>query len=175
MLEAKKLSDQEAEKAWAELASADAPVAFAALRRLAADPERAVPVLRERLRPVKPVDAKELEQLVRQLDSPRFAERQKAGQELEKRADAAADELRQALEKSTAAETRKTLQEIIARLDTPAPDVLQGIRAVEALEWMATPEAARLIETLASGASGARLTREAADVLERRKNKHRVP
>ncbi len=63
VLEARKLSDQEAEKAWAELASADAPTAFQALRRLAADPERAMPVLRQRLQPVKPVDGKELEQL----------------------------------------------------------------------------------------------------------------
>ena len=42
------------------------------------------------------------------------------------------------------------------------PESLRAVRAVEILEWIATPEAVRLIDELAKGAADARLTREAA-------------
>jgi hypothetical protein len=59
------------------------------------------------------------------------------------------------------------LREILARLDEGKPEQLRTARAVEALEWMATPEAGRLLGELARGAAGAGLTREAAAARDR--------
>ena len=47
------------------------------------------------------------------------------------------------------------------------PERLRGIRAVEVLERLATPEARKLVEELARGAEGVRLTREATTTLRR--------
>jgi hypothetical protein len=48
-----------------------------------------------------------------------------------------------------------------------ASDFLRALRALEALEQMATPEAHALLTTLAGGAAEARLTQEAKASLER--------
>ena len=53
-----------------------------------------VAFLRERLKPAVPADAQRVRELVRRLDSPRFAERQQAAQELEALADLAVTEMR---------------------------------------------------------------------------------
>ena len=46
-------------------------------------------------------------------------------------------------------------------------DQLRELRSVELLELAATPEAKRVLESLAKGAGGARLTREAGAALAR--------
>jgi hypothetical protein len=52
------------------------------------------------------------------------------------------------------------LQQILEAQET-APESLRAVRAVEVLEWIATPNARRLLDELAKGADDARLTREA--------------
>jgi hypothetical protein len=47
------------------------------------------------------------------------------------------------------------------------PDELRGLRIVEVLEYIATPDAAHLIDELAKGAADARLTRDAITARER--------
>jgi RNA polymerase sigma factor (sigma-70 family) len=155
------LSDAELRRCWIALADDDATAAFQAIRRLTADPERTLPYLREHLKPVPAPDLKRLRQLVKTLDSDEFKERQKAAEELKKVADAAASTLRQMANEKSSLYVRRTLQQILDAQET-TPEALRAVRAVEVLEWIATSDAARLLDELAKGAPDARLTREAA-------------
>jgi WD40 repeat protein len=146
-------------RCWDVLMSPDAEAAFRAARRLARAPGAAVPFLRGRLKPVPPVPPERLRRLLAELDGADFAARRRAAAELEELADAAASELRQALAAAPSAELRRALKAALGGLGTAR---LRALRAVEALEWMGTPEAARLLDELAHGAPGATLTTEAA-------------
>jgi WD40 repeat protein len=162
-----KPSPAELERSWQSLAGADAPGAFEAVTRFIAFPEQAVSFLRAHLKPATPINAGRLQELVRQLDSPRFAERQTAAAELEKLAPQAASSLRRAQEETRSAEIRRRLKEVLDRVEAGALEWLRTVRAVEALEGMATPAAIRLLEELAKGAADAPLTREAAAARDR--------
>jgi RNA polymerase sigma factor (sigma-70 family) len=163
-----RLSPEDLRRCWMALAADDAPAAFQAIRRLAAAPEQTLALLRELLKAVPEPDAKRVRRLVEALDSNEFQERQDAAAELEKRADAAASILRQMAKEASSLNVRRTLQQILEGLET-APEALRAVRAVEVLEWIATPEADRLLGELAKGAADARLTREAAAAHQRRR------
>jgi hypothetical protein len=70
---------------WADLAEPDAARPYRALQAMAAAAPQAVPLLKERLRPVVvSVDRPRQARLIADLDSNRFAARQKAMAALEK-------------------------------------------------------------------------------------------
>jgi len=116
-------------------------------------------------------DLQRVRQLVEELDSSDFDQRQKAGQELAKRADSAAALLRQIMEKEKPSlEVRRTLQQILQAQES-APETLRVVRAVEVLEWIATTEANHLLAELANGAADARLTCEASAAVKRLQHK----
>ena len=125
---------------WTDLADADAEKAFRASRILLAHPDRAIPILKERLKPVSPPDLARIAELLKGLGDEDFATREKASGQLEKFGDLAEPALREALRWS---------------------------RALEVLEQAGTREAVALLETLAKGAPGAWLTKEAIASLER--------
>ncbi len=153
---------------WADLAGADARKAFRATRLLAAAPAQALPLLRDRLKPVSTVEPNRLRKLLEALDSDTFARRKAAAGELEKLADPAALSLRRTERETASAEVRRTLRGILKRLDDAgSPERLRTERAVEVVEWLGTPEAVKLLDEWATGAAGARLTREAAAARER--------
>src|SRR5439155_24321273 len=110
-------------------------------------------------------DAARVRELIRQIDSPRFAERQQAIRELETIADSAAGQLRTALTDAPPLEVRQTLQRILDRLEAGTPESLRAIRAVEVLEYIATPAAREHLKALAGGAPAAALTDAAAAAL----------
>jgi WD40 repeat protein len=156
-------------RCWEELAGEDAAAAFRAVRRLAGTPAAAVPFLRERLKPVAAVPPERVRRLLADLDATDFTTRRRAETELEELADVAAPELRKALAASPSAEARRALRKALDGLGTLSPARLRAVRAVEALEWVGTPEAARLLDELARGAPGATLTTEAAAARDRLK------
>src|SRR5262249_54767959 len=112
-----------------------------------------------------------IDKLLDDLDSKNFNEREKAAKELEKLGERAEPDLRAALAGKPNLETRKRLEELLARLEAQlqSPDHLRGLRAIEALEHIATSEAKKLLQEIAKGAPEARLTQEAKASLGRLK------
>ena len=78
--------------------------------------------------------------------------------------------LRTALAGKPSAELRERAERLLSALDPSAPlagDDLRDVRAVQALELIATPAARRQIERLADGERHAVLTREATSAVAR--------
>jgi WD40 repeat protein len=157
------------EKAWTTLAADDAKAACSAIRLLAAFPDRSVPYLKARLSPAAVPDPQKLNALIAALDSPEFAERERATSELEALGKLVEPGLRQAVRVATSSEVRQRLSAILGRLASPRPtaEELRTIRAVEAVEWAGSQEGVKLLESWATGAEGARLTEEAKAALTR--------
>jgi WD40 repeat protein len=153
--------------AWEDLAGAEAERAYRAVWALAADPLTAA-ALRQRLRPVAPADMAQIDRLVADLSSGRFAERERARAALEKLGELAEPALRQALDRNPPLEIRRRLGPLLERLTKPSPERLRELRALEALGHSDTPEARRLLEELAAGAPLVPLTRDARALLDRR-------
>jgi hypothetical protein len=158
-------------RCWADLASTDAAVAFRAVRKLAASPDAGLRLLREELKSLALPDPKELARLIEGLDSDSFAERQKSFDGLKKLGDKATDALRKARANASSAELRRQLDDLLDLATGDTPETLRSARAVEALEWMATPAATALLDELARGLAGARWTREASVARERLRRK----
>jgi hypothetical protein len=118
-----------------------------------------------------------LQQLVRDLDSRRFPVREKASRELAAVGPAAVPFLRQALDSKPSPEARRRLEQLLDSLSGTAlaPEVLQGLRAVEVLEHIATPQARRILEAMAAGLPTALVTEEAKASLERLAKRSRLP
>jgi WD40 repeat protein len=156
------------DRLWADLAGEDVRRGRAAVWALTAAPHEAVAFLKARLEPMARLEEKRLRRLLAQLDSDRFASRQAAYQELESLVDEARPALRRALDAGPSPEVHKRLQELLGQPTTiPTGDLLRGVRAIEALERIGTPEARQVLGRIATGSPGARLTREAAASLAR--------
>src|SRR5262249_28371235 len=147
---------------WADLAAADARRAYAAIWRLAETPETTVPFLRQRLRPPPAVDLQEVRRYIADLDSSRFATREKALERLSQLGETAEPLLRQALEKKPSLETQRRLQLLLTRLSSRvlSGEALRTLRALQVLENTGV-EGQRLLRELAGGVAGAHLTPEA--------------
>jgi HEAT repeat protein len=151
------------------LAATDAARAFQAVVSLARQPETSVPWLREHVKPVAQPDPKHLAELVADLNEDNFRRRTKATTELEQLGETAAPALKKALDDHPTVEVRRRVELLLAKLSAHnlPPSQLRQVRAVEALEQIATPQARQLLQELAQGAPAARLTREARASLGR--------
>lgn len=163
------LTKERLEQAWKDVAERDAPRAYDAVRTLSAHPKQAIQLLTERLHPSPALNSAELSRLIRNLDSKRFSERQKASTELVRLGSQAEPELRKALNEHPSAETRAALTRLLEQMQNPASttESLRVVRAVEVIEQCSTQEARALLEKLASGDPNAQLTREAKITLAR--------
>jgi WD40 repeat protein len=156
------------EALWEGLVAEEASKAYEAAWALVGDPERAVPLLRQRLRPVGPPDPRQLARLIAELDSEAFPTRQRAMADLERLGEGALPSLRRLLEGKPTAEVRRRAEEVVERLTGLAtPERLRLVRAVAVLEQIATPEARKVLQGLADGLPEALLTQEAKMALAR--------
>src|SRR5207245_2799211 len=128
------LNPGELEQFWTDLASSDARKAHEAIWALAASPGEAVPFLRRHLQSVPAIPAERLRQLVSDLDSPRFKDREAASHELAELDEQAERALADALKAKPSAETRRRIETL---LDRPRlarkPEVRRGLRSIEVL------------------------------------------
>jgi hypothetical protein len=161
---------------WNDLASEDATRAFRAIRLLEAVPEQAVALIRARVKPAVAIEPAKLERWIAELDGPQFTVRRAAYDNLIGAGLQAEPPVRRALAASPSLEVRRRLETL---LDRQARHVLTGKelqawRATEVLETIGTPEARQLLQSLARGAPGDRVTEEASGCLTRlaRKNGH---
>lgn len=160
-----KLSEDGLQALWNDLSGADALARYGAVRNLAAFPAQALPVLRQRLKPVPAVDSPRIARLVADLEKDDFNERKKAAAELRQLGDLALPALRQANEARHGDIQRRILEKMESQY--PTRDQLPALRALEALEQMGAATASPLLADLAKGAPESVLTRQAKAVLER--------
>jgi WD40 repeat protein len=162
------LTAKEAESLWQDLASADAGVAYRAIWALASAPERSVALLKDRAEPTAHVDEKQVEALIKELDSDRFTVRERATKGLEALGEAAESVMQKTLKGNPALEVRRRLENLLEKLPI-GPKQLQMLRATETLEQIGSADARRVLEHLAKGMPDTRLTIEAQASLERLK------
>jgi hypothetical protein len=124
---------------------------------------------------VPPAVATRIALWIADLDSDDFATRRDAARELEGIADLAESALRKVLQGTPTEELRRQATRLLERIATLSTERLRHVRAVEALEYMGTPEARKLLEVVAEGAPEARLTREAKAALERLNRRSGLP
>jgi WD40 repeat protein len=170
------LDDQEVANLWTALAEQDASRAYAAIWKLTEAPGPALALLHKHLKPAVDENANRVPQLLRDLDSDQFRMRESAAKALAGMGSAIAPALRQALSANPSPEVRSRLQKLVANLarELTTPEILRNLRAIQILEQLGSPEAKKLLETLASGATAARETQEAKESLQRLAMKHAV-
>jgi hypothetical protein len=154
----------ELKTSWDQLASGEGLVAYRAAWGLA-EAEQAVPFLVARLRPVRPVAAGRLARLIADLDDDQFPVREHAEKELAALEDLATPALQAALRKKPSLELALRAKRLLER--SSAGLSRQQALVLSVLEEIGSPGARRLLQELARGARGARLTREAAAAGER--------
>jgi hypothetical protein len=162
-------SADELEAQWSDLASDHPQRAYIASWALANAPQQAVPLLAKHLRPAGLAAPERTERLLADLDRNAFGVRQRATEDLQELGALAEPALRRELAQPRSAEVGRQVKALVDRLQdgTLTAQQLQAVRAVGALEHMGTPEARRLLTTLANGAPEARLIQEARAALER--------
>jgi len=160
------LTAADLEVLWGDLGGGDAAKVDRAIWTLARVPKQSVPLLSERLRPFSPADAQQVAKLVADVDSQIFAVRQKAAQALEELGEPAELALRKVLGGNPTLELRQRLERILAKRDSD-PELVRRLRAIEALEHIATPEGRQVLEAMAQGAPNPRVAEAAGAALER--------
>jgi WD40 repeat protein len=171
------LTKDELETCWRELESREAPRAFAAIRALARDPPRTIPLLRMQLRPVFRAEPPRVRELIAALDSDQFRERRQATEELAMQVELVELAIRHAQSSGASAETRRRLEEVL-RLREQAllsSRQLQMLRGIEVLENIGSAEAKKVLEAVAGGTPDFRITQEARASLDRLAKRSTTP
>jgi WD40 repeat protein len=162
-------ADGDLVKLWGQLAGDDAAAAYRAAWVLAASPDRAVGLFRDRLRPLPEPDARHIPRLIADLNADAFVVRQAASDELKKFGLLAEEPLRKALDGKPPPEVRRRVELLLAELSQRQlpPEELRQLRAIQVLEWIGTPAARDALEPLARGTPLLRPSRDAEGALRR--------
>ena len=144
--------------------------AYPAVWEMLDHPAESVPFLIDKVLPVKPVEEKRVRQLLAQLDSESFAEREEANRQLLALGEQIVPMLRQALKERLSLEVRKRVEGVIESQNRAlTSEQLRLWRALAVLEWSNRPEAVEHLRRLADGAPSARLTQAAKAAWQRQK------
>jgi hypothetical protein len=164
------------ERLWADLADADAAKAYSVHWTLAAASEQTPRLIARRL-PPSPLATREqkarIERLIADLENRRYSVRREAAHKLEKMNNLAEPFLQKKLASLPSLEVYRRVQSLLEKWERqdPGPRQLGDLRALEVLERIGTPQAVRVLKTLARGAPAARLTQEAKAALGRLGNR----
>jgi WD40 repeat protein len=163
------LEKPELEKLWSQLEKEEGRAAYRAIAALG--DSGAIDFLRERL-VVQRVERKEIERHIAHLDDPRFAERQKAVQALKRFGKIAEPELRSALDRPVTLEMRRRIEDILDALPGDESTVargerLRGLRCLAVLEYIGSPAARGILQSLSREAGDTVVRSEAGAALAR--------
>jgi Tol biopolymer transport system component len=163
------LTVKELDDLWMTLADTDEKKAYQAIGILITEGDRAIALLRKRLQPTERIDLEIINRWIADLDSDKFEVRQTAREALEKAKALAETALRRKLAEDPSSEVQRLIEHLLTKLDQDqqAPETLRELRAIEVLEHIGSSDAKQVLQTLAKGAQGARLTNEARVSLER--------
>jgi WD40 repeat protein len=167
------IADSDRDGLWADLGSDSPTKALAAVKRLVGRPARAVALLRSRFQPSPTSADPVLAALVADLDSDVFATREAATRKLKEQGAKAEPVLRRALASPASIEMKRRIEDILVTVPPPplrlplAGDTLRGVRAIEVLERVGTPEARQLLHAWADQTRDLHLAAEARAALGR--------
>jgi WD40 repeat protein len=161
-----KMTPKEMEDQWKALVGDDPARAYQAGWSLAACPQ-VVSFFQKHMRPGKQAGLS-VPKLIADLDDESFAVREKASAALESLGDIAAPALKKALAAGPSLEVKRRNEKVLKKIKPPsAAELIRIRRALLVLERSPSPEARRLLETLAAGAPGTYQTEEARAALWR--------
>ncbi len=154
------------ETLWERLKERPGVRAHRAIYELAGSPKLVLPFLRKRMAPVL---EKSILSAIKNLDSDRFTVRQQAFDQLKRTGRAIQPYLNRELKKKPSLEKKRRLQKLLKAVTGAQINAveLQALRGVEILERIGSPEAKKILTSLAQGAREASLTREAQEALNR--------
>jgi WD40 repeat protein len=164
----RRLPDRQVETCWSALARSDGRGAFDAMADLIAAPEQTMALFRTRLKAAQSPNQQKIADLVAQTNDTKYAVREQATRTLEKLGEEAEGPLRKAMQ-SGPLESRRRAERLLHKFDSSgvSAETMRGLRAVEVLERIATPDAKSMLQALAAGTPEARLTLEAQASLKR--------
>ncbi len=154
---------------WDELADKDAGKAYRALYQLLAHPEESISLLKEHLKPTTQEEVGRIRQWIGKLNDDRHAVREQAQAALLRSGEQSLPLLQAAWKLPASEEAEQRIRRLLAsaELSTPNREGMRQVRAIQALEWMNTPQSRRMLEELAKGEPDTLLTREAHAALNR--------
>jgi hypothetical protein len=142
---------------------------WVSMRSLMATPRQSVPFLQTMLQPIAPPDRRRVARLLADLDNEVFEKRRQASDALLQLGELVEPELRKTLEEKPTLEVRRRVLMLLEQIErqTTSPQALRILRVTAVLERLDDAESRALLQRLAGGAAGARLTREAAVAVHR--------
>ncbi len=160
------LDMKQCELLWKALAG-EPKAAFNAVWGLVANPNTAVVVLKDNLKPVAVVDQKAIAKHIGELGSEIFEARKRAFAALQDIGDQAVPALEERLKQPKSLEESMAIEKLLQAAETCTSEQLQMLRAIQALEYIGTAGAKSVLQKMASGAAGSRITADAKASLER--------
>jgi len=153
---------------WDTLKEAQAADVYRAQWQMIADPKQTAAFLRERLKPIPIADPVKAQKWITDLGSDTFAVRDAAFKQLLQAGETVQEPIQKALNEDLPLETSRRMKQVLERIaNTPDAETTRTIHAIMVLERIGSPDAQNILEIMARGAPGTRVTNEAAAALHR--------